>query len=126
MDVSVNSYRSRKSTKSTSKAKPKNPYTNHSHHVKKPYNPYTARTHLNSGGKQQTQKQFIFELQAKLDAQLIKNKEQRSKIKSLRKEKNELKTDLKRAYLNLKKMVSLEQDYQLLLKSFEESENLRN
>lgn len=48
------------------------------------------------------------------------------KIKELKRDKTDLRTDLKRAYLNLKKMVNLERDYSLLMTSFEESEKLRN
>lgn len=44
----------------------------------------------------------------------------------MKKEKSELKTDLKRAYIGLKKMSNLEKDYQLLMTSFEESSKLRS
>jgi uncharacterized Zn finger protein len=48
------------------------------------------------------------------------------KIRDLKRERTDLKTDLKRAYVGLKKMVNLEKDYNLLMSSFEESETLRN
>ena len=86
----------------------------------------TSRSLLNSGGKQQSHQQFLFELQAKLDAQLIKNNEQKNTIRTLKKEKSELKIDLKRAYIGIKKMANLEKDYQLLMTSFEESAKLRS
>jgi hypothetical protein len=44
----------------------------------------------------------------------------------LKKEKSELKIDLKRAYIGIKKMANLEKDYQLLMTSFEESAKLRS
>ena len=67
----------------------------------------------------------MIDLQAQLDAQIDKNKAQRLKIKSLRRKKTDLKTELKKVYLGLKKMVNLEQNFSLLMSSFEESEKLR-
>lgn len=47
-------------------------------------------------------------------------------MRDLKKEKSDLKLDLKRAFVGLKKLANLERDYNLLMTSFEQSERLRN
>lgn len=85
----------------------------------------TSRSYLHSAGKQKDLELLVVELQKVADKYKNKLKGQRKKTRVLKKENIELQNFAKKLTIQLKKYKGIENDYQVLLDNFEESEKLR-
>jgi len=85
----------------------------------------SSRSYIHSGGRQRNLELVVSELETKCNELKMKVKNERKKNREIKKEKNEMKNEFKKVLIRLKKMSNLERDYAILLKSFGESEQLR-